>query len=126
MPFAGAGAALRQSLFWLVNSVRWLRNSSPSFSGGANPGLSFSGGKPRSQLHLSQQLKESKAVESSVIQSLAVLHRTEEMRGFGIFLAIKKAIGGAECEFETQNIFFLIYLKLSKLNLERNEGISLS
>lgn len=52
---------------WLIS----YRNSSPSFSGEANPGLSFSGGKPRSQLHLSQQLREDKAIASSVLRSFA-------------------------------------------------------
>ena len=83
------------------------RSSSPSFSGGANPGLGFSEGKPRSQLRLSHLLGEDKAVEGSALQSLSVLQRTEEVGGSGMFLATTKAAGGAKCELETQTIFLI-------------------
>lgn len=63
---------------------------------GANPDLSYS------------FLSSSEGIKLLGVEHFgAVLNRTEEVGGFGMFLATMKAAGGTKCEFKTQNIFNL-------------------
>lgn len=63
---------------------------------GANPDLSYAFLSPSESIKL-----------LGVEHFRAVLHRTEKVGGFGMFLATMKAAGGTKCEFKTQNVFNL-------------------
>lgn len=82
-----------------VSAFSWRRKTEFSALVEVNPGLAAN--------PVSHHLGENKAIKSSVVQSLSVLLRTEEVGGFGIFLATTKAAGGAKCEVDT--IFFTSY-----------------
>lgn len=106
-------------LFWSCTlPVPWADGGLCLFLEGANTSLSFSGGKPMSSCTFLTSLERIKAIESSIFQNLSVLHRTEEVGGFGILLATTRAAGVAKCEVDP--IFFYFILKLSRLNLERS------